>query len=345
MAKNTEKEFELEVPFNTLKDLKLARKKFKKEVLNREDNGSCWEFYLQYLDDSYVADDLKPNRNSRDLNLMILKYGEEEGRIRCEKILEHDKFKNTLDGFISRYGKEDGTQRYKNKNSRLSVSIKSLKENGYSEDEIENIRSKHGKNSARTMDNYIKQYGEIQGIKKYEEMTHNRRSHWQVKYWIEKNFTEDEAKKIISGLQCRDDNHFIKKYGQKLGVEKYKEFNKKRISATRGTTVSKIEKQVFSQILEIHPDAKCSFPIDKYVVDIFVPSKNIIIEVYGDYWHCNPSMWLSDEYNKNLHMTAKQKWEKDEERIVKLQNLGYKAIIVWESSIKKGNFCLKEVLQ
>jgi G:T-mismatch repair DNA endonuclease (very short patch repair protein) len=63
-------------------------------------------------------------------------------------------------------------------------------------------------------------------------------------------------------------------------------------------------------------------------VDIYIPSQKKVIELYGDYWHCNPEKYNGDYYHKQLHMTAKEKWIADRERQQKLEDAGYKVEIV-----------------
>lgn len=60
----------------------------------------------------------------------------------------------------------------------------------------------------------------------------------------------------------------------------------------------------------------------------------IIIEIFGNYWHANPAMYEStDEFSFNNVYTASEIWEKDKNRILDLEKLGYNVIVVWESEI------------
>lgn len=336
LAKDTEREFTLELPFRSKRELKDARKAFKKNVLGREDNGPCWEFYLQFLDESYSVEDIKPNKD-RGLDFLVRKYGKEEGEKRYQDRLKKDRMKNTLQGFVERYGKEKGTKLYYEKNKKLSVSERSLKLNGFGDEEINEIRNRHSQKSALTLDNYVEKYGWKEGNEKFEEMEKNRRSQWSKSYWIGQGFDSEDAKRIISGLQRRDLTYFVKKYGEEEGRERYSSFNKKRISATRGTNVSKLELQVYEEVLKTYKDALNTHTIGAYVVDVYIPSIKTVIEVFGDYWHCNPDRWNSEDYNKTLHMTAEEKWHKDEVRIKQLKRDGYNVVVLWESAIKENN--------
>lgn len=59
---------------------------------------------------------------------------------------------------------------------------------------------------------------------------------------------------------------------------------------------------------------------------INIPSTKKVIECYRDYWHCNPSKYSPDYYNKLVHMTAKNIRNIDKEKI----NLLEKRDITWK---------------
>ena len=60
-----------------------------------------------------------------------------------------------------------------------------------------------------------------------------------------------------------------------------------------------------------------------------------IIEVYGDYWHCNPILFDADFYHSQLNMTAAEKWKLDTQRKQYLESLGYTVTVVWESNLEE----------
>jgi len=60
-----------------------------------------------------------------------------------------------------------------------------------------------------------------------------------------------------------------------------------------------------------------------------------IIEVYGDYWHCNPILFDADFYHSQLKMTAAEKWKLDKQRKQYLESLGYTVTVVWESNLEE----------
>jgi very-short-patch-repair endonuclease len=64
-----------------------------------------------------------------------------------------------------------------------------------------------------------------------------------------------------------------------------------------------------------------------YQCDIFIPSKNLIIECDGDYWHGNPIKF------PNPNKWQLEQIEKDKIRTQELQEAGYKVIRLWENEI------------
>ena len=79
--------------------------------------------------------------------------------------------------------------------------------------------------------------------------------------------------------------------------------------------------------------------IDYYRCD-FVLSKNVIIEIQGDYWHANPRI-----YNENNYTEVQIKnIRRDKAKKTFLKNKGYKIFYFWEYDIKKKpNLCIKKL--
>jgi very-short-patch-repair endonuclease len=72
--------------------------------------------------------------------------------------------------------------------------------------------------------------------------------------------------------------------------------------------------------------------ISGFVVDEVHTEKKLIVEFYGDYFHCNPRKYTDpDWFNPTLKMTAGQKWQYDRRRLACFLRLGYRVLVVWES--------------
>ena len=74
-----------------------------------------------------------------------------------------------------------------------------------------------------------------------------------------------------------------------------------------------------------------------YQCDIFIPSKNLIIECDGDFYHMNPNKFSPEDKIYNNGMMAKEKWELDESRTMELIKKGYNMLRLWENEIINMN--------
>lgn len=95
------------------------------------------------------------------------------------------------------------------------------------------------------------------------------------------------------------------------------------------TKTSKFQKEIYQFLGE---DWELEYPIHElhYIVDIYNPTKNSIVECFGDYWHCNPNKYSATYFHTRKNMTAQQIWDLDKKRIEDLQNKGYHVLVVWE---------------
>lgn len=78
-------------------------------------------------------------------------------------------------------------------------------------------------------------------------------------------------------------------------------------------------------------EANVHIPNTRYIADIV--KGNNIIEFYGDYWHGNPEIFDETKL-MNSDINGKSSipkiWERDKLRTIKLNELGYKVLIIWE---------------
>ena len=188
-----------------------------------------------------------------------------------------------------------------------------------------------------SLESFIKKYGDIDGKRR-----HDNRIELISKNSARKNFP------------CTKEN-FIIKYGNDLGLKKYTD-RCNRISYTSTIDFfiekygdiegNKIWKNKFKlnktskaslKIKSILQDMNISYKMEEVIsgkrADYFLPDFNIIIEYYGDYWHCNPKVYDSAYYNVRLKMESNEVWKKDDIRIEKIKGNKFSIIIIWESSI------------
>ena len=158
---------------------------------------------------------------------------------------------------------------------------------------------------------YIFRYGKKEGTRLYKE----------------------RCQKISRSLHIE---WFIEKYGIDEGTRRYEERIKKRWQSAANITHSKNQYVIFDALNDRYNNV---WQDERYIeglgcVDMVDKSKGIVVEYFGDYWHCNPMSYSPDFFQKSLQMYAKQKWEKDRIRLQKILNASYinLIIVIWEKT-------------
>ena len=176
---------------------------------------------------------------------------------------------------------------------------------------------------------------------------HSDKTKVKMRVSAKKRDRSKETKRPNSKEQNKRHSEWAKNLWANMSKEeksnRLEKFIKAGIKASRKSAETKIENFI-NQILE---SLNIEFFRNKYihgkVVDFLLDDK--IIECYGDYWHCNPKIYQDSSYNKSLHMSAKEKWEKDDNKIKMLTAKGFSVKIFWESDIKNNPKTVEEELK
>ena len=203
----------------------------------------------------------------------------------------------------------------------------------------------------------------------------------EIKHWINKGFTEDEAKEMVSsfqklsaekqrnshtrklqsdntsgvknpmslvslgsrlGLDPEDARKFTPAYGRKgtkhpmFGKHHTKETKQKIATNMRVVfgNRSKGEEDLANWLQSCGLSFRRNVGIDIYNCDIVLDDKKLILEYFGDFWHCNPKFWEADRYHSRMKLNASERWRRDQQKIQDLKSLGYNVMIIWEHSWK-----------
>lgn len=82
-------------------------------------------------------------------------------------------------------------------------------------------------------------------------------------------------------------------------------------------------------------------PIDlasSYYFDIHVNKTNLLVEVNGNYWHGNPTIYKATDivlHGTSKSQTVKEIWDKDEKKRQHAERAGYKVYVIWEQALEK----------
>ena len=230
------------------------------------------------------------------------------------------------ESWIRRHGEEEGLKKYEEYRERQRYTASSeyfIKEKGMTPEQAKAFHATR----ACTKDNFIKRYGEEDGLKRWNEYC---------------------AKEAYVGNSLL---YFIEKYGEEMGTLKYKQLINKKSFLCK--TYSDISQQLFKALdKKLGKFAKLSrWEKKNFEYELFINQDNInriikvdyylngkIIEFNGDYWHANPSLYNAESIlnTKNGQMLAKTIWKKDKRRYDALTKLGYKLHIVWECDYKNN---------
>jgi len=152
------------------------------------------------------------------LDGLIALYGTIEGR---KKYLDKiEKTKNTKENFIKRHGEEKGCIKYNDYISKIKHSEKKFIEK-YGEKEGKKRWNEFRKNIGNTEENFIKKYGEEKGIEKY--LQYKKKLSMSLdkckERYGEKEGKKQYAKRLKHMKDMNSPDFFVKKYGEKKGME------------------------------------------------------------------------------------------------------------------------------
>lgn len=205
----------------------------------------------------------------------------------------------------------------KNKFEHIGANVKYLmiKHKKTEEDICKNF--KYGKKSPESkihgsanLSGYIIRYGIEEGTKKYNERCKKISKSQYIEWYIEKYGKEEGTKKYLSKLQKLHENC------NNIGISKY-------------------QQKIFDYL---NNKESGEWEIEKCLcggrVDMYNEKYNIIIEYYGDFWHCNPSVYKPGFFNRQLKMTLEEKNKFDKNRLnfIQQNTNNSNILIIWESS-------------
>lgn len=118
-----------------------------------------------------------------------------------------------------------------------------------------------------------------------------------------------------------------------------------RLGKIKSINSSKKEKQIVEFIKKLGLETISSYRIDTKICDIYIPELNLVVEYFGDYWHCNPKKYNSSYFNKKKNMTAEEIWNYDRMKVDLIKSYGYNLEVIWESDIKNNNKKILKILK
>lgn len=134
---------------------------------------------------------------------------------------------------------------------------------------------------------------------------------WQKAYWAIEENTAFKRKRITEAIQYN------------------------RTHGTKETKPEKITRKYFESLGYIKDtDFFQEKPLfDRYFADFYFPKYNLVVEVYGDYWHANPDVYGVEK--KPLNEMQTEAIKRDRVRKNYFEKSGFNYVIIWEKDIYK----------
>lgn len=121
--------------------------------------------------------------------------------------------------------------------------------------------------------------------------------------------------------------------------------NTRRQGKIKSVNISKKEIEICNEIKKLGYTVIPSLKVDTKICDIYIPKLNLIIEYFGDYWHCNPLKYNAEYINVKKNLTAKEIWEYDKNKLELIKSYGYNLEVIWESELKLNNNKLLTIIK
>ena len=216
----------------------------------------------------------------------------------------------TKENFIKKYGKEEGNNRwdiYCTKQSYSNSLEYKSKKYGWDEDQFKEFN----KSRAVTLNNLIEKHGYEKGNEMWDNYIERQRYTTSLSY-------------------------FIEKYGSTHGTLKYNKYMSTILYnfSLQGRGISKLEIEIGDHLQEYH-DVVPQYKIDGIngKFDFYVNGSNLIIEVYGTFWHRDPR-----KYDLTYSMLDKKTIDIRKFDITKRLSAihkSYKVYVIWELDWKR----------
>jgi len=91
--------------------------------------------------------------------------------------------------------------------------------------------------------------------------------------------------------------------------------------------------RVFSEMMkELGVECECQKVIGNKIYDFYIPSKNTLVEIHGDYWHANSLIYESKDLNK----VQKRNIKNDKFKEILAKGNGYLFEVSWEYDLNNN---------
>lgn len=323
-----------------------------KKIQNNEFTLKFCEQCVKYKHDEY---NLNINRNKWFNTWNILSFYAFDVSEEYQK-LQSSLTGVTLKNLIRKYGEKVGSDKWKvycDKQSKKNTFEFKKEKYGWNEEQFKTFNLSR----AITIDNCIKKYGELEGLKRWSDYVYKQQFTKSKEYYVLK-YGEEAWKNL-----CKKKSHTIENYINIYGdfntaLKKLNDFHNKTLYKHNNSEYPKcvsMSSQKYFILLEIElkllkPDIQLYYfekdkkEYMKYLngslvyLDFYIKDYNICIEFNGDLYHGNPKIFNKDD-KPIPHMsdiTCEEIWKNDKKRIDELKRVyDIDTLIIWESELPR----------
>lgn len=300
---------------------KMLQEKLNSRKLSNPTNIEHWKNKYPELSDAEITEmwsTYKKEHNYQCIEYWMKKYPnlsiEECEKLRKERIQKGVNKRPDNTGANNPSSKQNTSEEVRKQNSPYSLEFYKKRYPDLTDEEWEKLRS------------------EFISKRKYVKENHSN----TIEYYLSKGYSREEAKRLLSERQRTFTlEKCIQRYGEEEGTKIFNERNEKwakkmseNFNKGNSFAQSILAKTILAELKELFPELECEFVISRYSFD--GKYKNKLIEINGDYFHCNPELYQRNFYNKVVGKLAWQIWEKDKKKINIANQKGYSVFIIWE---------------
>ena len=299
--------------------MKKCRKEYTKTI-----NPDEWKYL--YLEEGYSIKDMEERFKvpSTWVRLILTELNIPQRSIRAASLCKRKKDKAEQTN-IKRYGSKHNF--CKKHPSRKKWEARLLEEEGITnvfqrKEVVDKIRrtkiEKYGDDwkwqhaKVNFLEHYIEKYGEEEGIKRYNHVCYNK------------------------GKTMRR-SHYIELYGEEEGIKRYNQMISSRKFPSHWDGLNNKCANILQE-LNVEYEREFYLPSDDHAYHYDIKIGNLIIELNGTYWHCDPHKYKRNDIVNFPHVKkilVKDKWEYDKIKIEWAKHEGYDVEVIWEQDLNK----------
>jgi len=136
------------------------------------------------------------------------------------------------------------------------------------------------------------------------------------------------------------------KWFDSLTDEELEEYARVRTRVLVKASSSQLEYKILDVLDALSIPYIHQFWISRKSYDVRIVDTNLLLEINGDYWHCNPTKYRENDIVKfpDREIKAKQKWEEDKKKVALAQKYNYNVVTVWEQEINESEDLISLIL-